>query len=133
MTNQIVLCSYCMKEAELVDSKEIYGRSYGLIYLCRPCDAYVGVHKETNKPLGTLANEELREWRKDVHAVFDPLWKEEYEKRDKNRYKIRHCWYQWLSTQLDLPYNECHIGMFNIDMCKKAHEVCMNEHFRTDG
>ena len=70
-----VYCDYCGREAEFVDSKIIYGKSYGKIYLCRNCMAYVGVHKGTDKPLGRLANAELRNWKKAAHAAFDPLWK----------------------------------------------------------
>ena len=55
-----VYCDYCGRETEYVDSKVIYGKSYGKIYLCRNCMAYVGVHKGTDKPLGRLANAELR-------------------------------------------------------------------------
>lgn len=40
-----VYCDYCGKRAEFVDSKVVHGRSYGMIYLCRHCMAYVGVHK----------------------------------------------------------------------------------------
>ena len=59
-----VYCDYCGRETEYVDSKVIYGKSYGKIYLCRNCMAYVGVHKGTDKPLGRLANAELRNWKK---------------------------------------------------------------------
>ena len=37
-----VYCDYCGRETEYVDSKVIYGKSYGKIYLCRNCMAYVG-------------------------------------------------------------------------------------------
>lgn len=45
-----VYCDYCGRRAEFVDSKVIYGKSYGMIYLCRcrPGYAYVGVHKGTD-------------------------------------------------------------------------------------
>jgi len=46
-----------------------------MIYLCRSCDAYVGVHKGTDKPKGRLANAELREYKKKAHSAFDPLWR----------------------------------------------------------
>ena len=59
-----VYCDYCGRQAEYVDSKVIYGKSYGMMYLCRNCMAYVGVHKGTDKPLGRLANAELRYWKK---------------------------------------------------------------------
>lgn len=69
-----VYCDYCGRQAEYVDSKAVYGKSYGMMYLCRNCMAYVGVHKGTDKPLGRLANAELRYWKKAAHAEFDPLW-----------------------------------------------------------
>lgn len=50
-----VYCDYCGRQAEYVDSKVVYGKSYGMMYLCRNCMAYVGVHKGTDKPLGRLA------------------------------------------------------------------------------
>lgn len=35
-----VYCPYCDRLAEFVDSAEVYhGQSYGMIYLCRRCDA----------------------------------------------------------------------------------------------
>ena len=70
-------CPYCNKKAEYIDSKHYYSnsKSYGMMYLCRPCDAYVGTHKNSGKPLGTMANKELRELRKKCHAMFDPIWK----------------------------------------------------------
>ena len=49
------VCPYCGAVSILTDSKVVYGKSYGMIYLCRnypKCDAYVGVHKRTNEPLG---------------------------------------------------------------------------------
>lgn len=71
-----VVCPYCGNKAELVDSAVVYGRSYGIIWLCYPCDAYVGVHKNSPRhaPLGRLANKELREWKMRAHEVFDQLW-----------------------------------------------------------
>ena len=59
-----ITCDYCGRPAQLTDSAIVYGRSYGLIYYCAPCQAWVGVHKGTTTPLGRLANHELREWKK---------------------------------------------------------------------
>ena len=55
-----VYCDYCGRRPEYVDSAVSYGKSYGMTLLCSPCNAYVGVHDGTNKPLGRLANAELR-------------------------------------------------------------------------
>ena len=32
-----VYCDYCGRQAEYVDSKVVYGKSYGMMYLCRNC------------------------------------------------------------------------------------------------
>lgn len=65
-----VICPYCGRSAEFVDSIAVYRRSYGMIYLCRPCDAYVGVHGRSDTPLGRLANAELRRWKIAAHDAF---------------------------------------------------------------
>jgi hypothetical protein len=59
-----------------------------------------------------MANTELREWKKKAHAVFDPLWK--YGRMDRSEA------YRWLAAELTLPSAECHIGMFDIDMCERV-------------
>ena len=112
-----VKCPYCGKTAELVDSIEIYGRSYGMVYLCRECDAYVGCHPGTDKPLGRLANRELRMWKMRAHSAFDLLWKCRHMRRQQA--------YAWLAEKLDIPTEQCHIGMFDVDMCQKVIDVSL--------
>ena len=116
-----VICPYCGRQAEYVDSKAIYGRSYGMAYLCRPCDAYVGVHRGTDRPLGRLADADLRRWKKLAHATFDPLWQ---HGRFRGR---RNAAYAWLSGQMGIPEAETHIGMFDVDRCKLAIQISKNE------
>lgn len=109
-----VFCDYCGHQAEYVDSEVIYGRSYGMIYLCPVCEAYVGVHKGTDKPLGRLANYELRQWKKAAHAAFDPLWQVgPFQHRRNDAYR-------WLSEQMHLPVEQTHIGMFDVGQCRQA-------------
>ena len=119
---QKIHCDYCGRQAEYVDSAEIYnGKSYGMIYLCRPCKAYVGVHRGSDKPLGRLADAELREWKKRAHAAFDPLW--QYG-RFKHR---RNAAYAWLAEQMGLTKEETHIGMFDVQQCKQVIEIMNKE------
>ncbi len=123
---RVVLCPYCGEVAELVDSAEVYGgRSYGPIYLCRACMAYVGVHPGTLRPLGMLANAELRELRKQAHAAFDTLWKS----ADGQRHGAmrRSDAYNWLSAKLGVKVEDCHIGHFDVARCKQVIKVCMQE------
>lgn len=112
-----LVCPYCNRPSQLVDSKVIYGTSYGNIYLCAPCNAYVGTHKGDNRTaLGRLANSELRELKKQAHAAFDPLW--------RNRIVgTRHKAYKWLSQQLGIPREYTHIGMFDVAECQRVIDI----------
>jgi DNA-directed RNA polymerase subunit RPC12/RpoP len=124
-----LVCPYCGNKTEYIDSSYIYnGKSYGMIYICKPCDAYVGVHKGTDKALGILANKELREAKKEAHFYFDQIaktglinkiWKE-YIPNLGNRNKA----YLWLSKQMEIDREYCHIGMFNVGQCKQVVEIC---------
>ena len=88
-------CRYCNGNVSIKDSSILYKQSYGLIHICDSCEAFVGCHKGTSNPLGTLANAELRELRKQAHAVFYSLW--------KTRSMCRGQAYKWLSKQLNKP------------------------------
>ncbi len=116
-------CPYCGRKPVYVDSKEVYLRSYGMIYLCRPCHAWVGVHKNTNKPLGRLANKELRYWKKRAHFFFDQLWQKAIA-QGRTKRQARLDAYTWLSEELRIDFDHCHIGMFSILDCKKVEVVC---------
>lgn len=113
-----IQCDYCGTLTMFVDSKVIYGKSYGMIYLCPNCGAYVGVHKGTDKPLGRLANAELRKWKNAAHRAFDPLWQRGPFLGRRNAS------YGWLAKQMQLPVEKTHIGMFDIENCRKAIAIC---------
>ena len=117
-----VICPYCGAQADYTDSKNIYhGHSYGMIYICRACDAYVGVHNGSDMPKGTLANAELRYWRRLAHAAFDPLW------QSGAFYRRRNAAYSWLSEKMALSKEETHIGRFDIEACKKLINIISQE------
>lgn len=106
-----VICPYCTKEADYVDSATYYsnGVSYGMMYLCRPCDAYVSVHKGSNTPMGTMANKTLRELRKKVHNIIDPIW----QSGKLHRAQV----YNRLSNHLGVDYY--HTGLADERMCQR--------------
>lgn len=111
-------CRYCSGEVELVENSDIYGRSYGdwpYAYLCRPCNAYVGVHKDTDLPLGTLANEALRSARKMAKSQFFLV--------NKLMCRDRTFAYQWLADKMGISTKVCHFGMFEIDQCTAAYTI----------
>jgi hypothetical protein len=120
-------CRYCEQPAPLLnlgDAGYPYRIDYGPTYVCVPCSAWVGCHPGTTKPLGGLANAELRAWKMKAHAAFDPLWQGKIRRDKCSRGKARRAGYKWLSEQLGIPYEKTHIGMMNLDECKRVVEIC---------
>lgn len=119
------ICPYCGNKAKLVNGTVIYPHRQDLFHknfwLCHPCGAYVGTHKNsrTFTALGRLANAELRKAKIEAHAAFDPLWQSgDMERREA---------YAMLSEKLGISRNSCHIGMFDVDMCQRVVEVMNTE------
>lgn len=113
-----MICPFCNKEAEWCENKAIYGRNYGksfMCYYCKDCDAYVGCHNNTRKPLGTMANKELREWRRKTHYHIDPIWKEGKMPRKS--------FYGFISKILGFEF---HVGEADIELCKKVCSMSFN-------
>ena len=112
----VVICPYCQERARLVTGEQVYPHRRDLydkrFYACPPCGAWVGVHVGTFQPLGRLANEQLRKLKMHAHARFDPLWKSGRVERSAA--------YVMLAEALGIPGEECHIGMFDEDMCMRV-------------
>ena len=123
-------CPYCGKPAQLTTGDYIYPHRHDLadrhFWVCWPCDAYVGCHakgaqvgrvtSDGTLPLGRLANAALRKAKSRAHAAFDPLWRSGNMKRRQA--------YGWLASQLGIPVDDCHIGMFNEQQCARVEAVC---------
>lgn len=118
-----VTCPYCGRPAELVNGAAIYGpgRFTDLFFwLCRDCAAWVGCHKNSRRaaPMGRLANAELRRWKSNAHAVFDPLWRTGPLSRADA--------YRNLAKALDIhPASQCHIGWMDVEQCKSVVRICL--------
>lgn len=76
-------CCGCAKEVDavLTDGKEIYPHRPDLYALpfwkCAGCNNFVGCHhktKDRTKPLGCIPTKEIKDARRKIHAVLDPLW-----------------------------------------------------------
>ena len=122
-------CPYCGTEAKLDDSAVVYRKSYGPIWICGQfpkCDSYVGCHPGTHTPLGRMANAELRHAKMAAHQAFDVLWK---DKQTKNltRNQVRNIAYRWLASNLEIKFEDCHIGMFDVETCQRVVQVCKKE------
>lgn len=123
-----VTCPYCGKPAVLVGGDVIYPHREDLyskkFWNCAPCKAYVGCHpvnpthgQDGTRPLGRLADADLRRAKSAAHRVFDPLWQE-------GHFKSRKAAYSWLAGQLHIPVDQCHIGFFNVARCNQVVVLC---------
>jgi len=131
----VPICPYCNNPSELVTGEVIYPGLWHLrkkqLYRCAPCSAWVGCHDGTTTPLGRLAKPNLRRAKMRAHAAFDPLWRKKFGWTE-TRFPDRRSAYKWLSEQLGITSAECHIGMFDVDMCMRVVEVCQGPDMTKD-
>lgn len=114
-------CPYCASAVELVTVEAVYLRHKTIaarrLWRCVMCDAYVGCHKGSDRPLGTLANGATRRARNAVHKIFDRLWHRGVGGAFDGR---RGAAYRWLAEQIGIEVDACHIAMFDEQRCHAA-------------
>ena len=102
------ICRYCGGVIRRVPGQQVYGDAAAMrlklwnewFYQCQNCNARVGCHRGTTRPLGNVANEVLRLKRMETHQVFDAYWKGR------------------------LPEEKAHIGGFEMDQCQQVIDIC---------
>lgn len=109
-------CPFCNGNIKYTSNAEVYGREYGngKCYLCKKCDAYVGVHDGTNIALGIIANKEMRQLKMQCHDIFDKLWR-----NSKQRNEL----YFKLSKLMNIDRDHCHFGHFDTEELKLALKI----------
>ncbi|MBO2700815.1 zinc-finger-containing protein [Shewanella algae] len=109
----------CGGDVKLSRNSVIYnGKEYGdwpFVYHCMSCDRYVGLHPNTDLPLGTLADKWLRNARKSCKPTFNKIWQLGFMTRDEA--------YSWLAAKLNIDKTQCHFGLFDEDTCEKARNI----------
>lgn len=120
------ICRYCGGVIRLVPAESVYGLSVERLgkkgeklYQCQNCNARVGCHKGTARPLGNVANEVLRLKRIEAHQIFDGFWNRQGMSRTAA--------YKWLAARMGLPGETAHIGGFEMDQCQRVIELCEQE------
>ena len=115
----LLICPCCGQHARKTIRKEIARgpkEQYGEIaYVCKnfpECDTYVGCHKGTQKPLGSLADRDLRDRRRRAHKAFDWAW--------ESGRLTRHESYELMSEILKIEFKDAHIGRLDLDQCQKV-------------
>lgn len=121
------VCRYCGGATVASIIKKVR-RDDKAVRICWDCDAWVGCHEETGVPFGMVAKEDLRRARILAHEYFDPIFKSGLVKILMPGFIKDTSWrqksYIWLASQLSIPVDECHIGMFDIDFCVKTAAIC---------
>lgn len=112
-----VMCNCCGRDAILMTGDQIYQNRMDLsdkyFWVCEPCDARVGTHMGTTRPVGKLSTARTRAARMEAHAAFDLLWR--YGRRMK-----RDEAYKWMREALSLSEEgESGIGYLDEDQCKE--------------
>ena len=99
MKQKPIKCPYCHANASLRPASVVYGlnrRSQGkFLYLCDrwpACDAYVSAHDRTHRPMGTLANGDLRHKRTLAHRALEQLRQRRPREKCESQY--------WLPAKL---------------------------------
>lgn len=117
------ICRYCGGVIRLIPAEQVYGISAARLgqageklYQCQNCNARVGCHKGTTRPLGNVANEALRLKRIETHHIFDAYWKSQKMTRTGA--------YRWLSQRMRIPAKQTHIGGFEMDQCQEVISLC---------
>jgi len=108
------LCDYCGKPAWLANGYTVKARCAGVVWACFECNAWIEVHADSPKlePMGRLANAELRAAKHEAHEAFDDIWKFGIMTRDQA--------YVWLSEEMGLPLEACHMAWFDVDDCRRV-------------
>ena len=117
-----IYCPYCGAKATLHSASYVYGetaKTNDLLYVCDrypKCNAYVGAHRKSKQPMGTLANGDLRNKRIQAHRAFDWIW--------KSGLMTKWQAYKWMQSKLGLSDKQAHIAKFSEYMCDRLIVIC---------
>lgn len=124
------ICPYCGGDAVLVRGSVIWPTHNDLdlhekrYWFCAGDRAWVGCHKSTERPLGTLADAQLRKARERAHKAFDPIWQEKARRKNIAPMHARGKGYRWLGEMMKLKPGAMHIGMLDLAQCARVVEIC---------
>lgn len=120
---QKIYCPYCGAEAKLRPASTVYKENTidenAFLFVCDrypACDSYVNAHRDTKRPMGTLANSELRNRRILAHHALAKMWENGIMSKDQA--------YKWLQVKFGLSKDQAHIGMFSEYMCDRVIATC---------
>lgn len=97
----------------------------------------MGCHRGTRLPLGRLADKELRDAKRAAHEAFDRTWRARLAKRSAvdptySKRNARASRYKLLASLLGVAPSACHIGMFDLQQCRRVVGLCRSGALDTD-
>ncbi len=117
-----IRCPYCGANATLHPASYVHKESAKpgqMLYVCDrypACDTYVGAHRRTQLPMGTLADRSLRHKRMEAHRSFNWMWQSGTMTKAQA--------YRWLQVQLGLDNRQTHIAQFGPYACDQVIQIC---------
>lgn len=120
-----IYCCSCEKEVSprLTNGAEIYPHRKDLTDLpfwkCDSCGNHVGCHHKTRNrtaPLGVIPSPEIREARKKIHSIIDPIWKRGLKKRKDV--------YSHISKEIGWSYHTAKLK--TIEECRHVYAIAMD-------
>ncbi len=120
-----IYCCRCEEnvDARLTDGVEIYPHRSDLYNLpfwkCDRCGNFVGCHHKTKnntRPLGCIPTPEIKNARKEIHKILDPIW--------KSGRVDRKTLYAAISEHLGWSYHTAKIR--NIDEARRIYKFVRN-------
>ena len=112
------ICRYCGGKIIKSTTRALYPKGREPIYLCVNCNAYVGCYPD-GRPMGKVANTVLRLKRQETHRIFDQFW--------KNQGWSRSAADRWLARSLNIPEQDAHIGLMEMDECERVIRLCLTQ------
>ncbi len=124
-----IYCCGCGEkvDARLTDGLEVYNHRKDLhqrpFWKCDKCGNFVGCHHKTDnptRPLGCIPTKEIKEARKHLHLLLDPIWQSGKIKRSKL--------YKLISDKIGWKYHTANIKSVDEarDIYKVIKEISIN-------
>ncbi|WP_454741815.1 zinc-finger-containing protein [Cupriavidus necator] len=118
-------CDYCGAKALLAragDDAYPYLEDHGPVWLCSPCEAWIGVRARSKRhvPLGRLANAALRDAKSRLHDALEPLVAAKMRRDGVNAFEARGKAMKWMIASLGLAVDTPSIHALSLEQCEQA-------------
>lgn len=119
------VCDDCGNIAQLAqtgDSAYPYLEDHGPVWICVPCQAWIGVRPRSRQraPLGRLANAALRDAKKRLHDALEPLVAAKMRRDGANPFEARGKAIKWLASELDFTLSTPSVHALTREQCEQA-------------